>query len=231
MKQIGIALIVLVALTGCDPDLVKDIKQTAKTVQQVAETAKAVSDQAQTQQSRSQPTPSQGPPQQTQSQTPFQQAQYQPDSQQPIYLHGKKIKEIIAGTVVGVSDGDTITLKPHNQDKTVRIRLASIDTPEKRQDFGQRAKQRMSELVFNRQVEVYSTDTDRYGRVIGYVMIGDWSANLQMVADGLAWHYKHYCDDASFEHNEKVAQSNRYGLWVDPRAVPPWEWRKQNKRR
>jgi len=61
--------------------------------------------------------------------------------------------EIIEGRVVGVHDGDTITLlmTDHQQ---VKVRLAQIDAPEIGQAFGQRSKQALSDLVFNKSVEV-----------------------------------------------------------------------------
>ncbi len=71
------------------------------------------------------------------------------------------------GRVVGVSDGDTITVL-HNG-KGERIRLHGIDCPEKRQAFGNRAKQFTSNLVFAKTVTVQALDRDRYGRTAGVV--------------------------------------------------------------
>ena len=58
--------------------------------------------------------------------------------------------EAITGLVVGVSDGDTITVLDE-QNYQHKIRLAGIDAPEKRQDFGHRAKQSLSDLAYRRQ--------------------------------------------------------------------------------
>ena len=52
------------------------------------------------------------------------------------------------GRVVGVSDGDTLTVLMSG--RQVKIRLAEIDAPEKSQAFGQRAKQSLSDLVFSK---------------------------------------------------------------------------------
>ena len=52
----------------------------------------------------------------------------------------------IQGRVVGVCDGDTITVL--NNGHTDRVRLNGIDCPEKGQDFGVRAKQFNSDLCF-----------------------------------------------------------------------------------
>src|SRR5205809_3843723 len=75
------------------------------------------------------------------------------------------------GKVVGVSDGDTISVM-HNG-KAERIRLSGIDCPEKGQAFGQRAKQFTSALVFGKEVTVAVQDSDKYGRTIGEVKLLD----------------------------------------------------------
>ena len=76
-----------------------------------------------------------------------------------------------AARVVGIADGDTITVL---RDRTqVRIRLHGIDAPETGQDFGSRAKQAASELAFGKQVTVRPRDTDRYGRTVAEVILPD----------------------------------------------------------
>ena len=76
-----------------------------------------------------------------------------------------------AGKVVGVSDGDTMTVLC---DRTqVRIRLYGIDCPETGQDFGFRAKQFTAELAFGQVVKVVPRDRDRYGRIVADVVLPD----------------------------------------------------------
>ncbi len=133
------------------------------------------------------------------------------------------------GRVVGVSDGDTITVL-HNG-KGERIRLHGIDCPEKRQAFGNRAKQFTSNLVFAKTVTVQFVDRDRYGRTVGVVLLPDGrSLNHELVRAGLAWMYRRYSNDQSLSDLEEEAQGARRGLWADPHAVPPWEWRIMRKR-
>lgn len=69
------------------------------------------------------------------------------------------------GKVVGISDGDTISVM--HKGKAQKVRLAGIDAPEKKQDFGNRAKQFTSDLVFGKIVEVREHDIDRYDRIVG----------------------------------------------------------------
>ncbi len=135
-----------------------------------------------------------------------------------------------AGRVVGVSDGDTITVL-HNG-KGERIRLHGIDCPEKRQAFGNRAKQFTSKLVFGTTVTVQVVDRDRYGRTVGLVLLPDGrSLNHELVKAGFEWWYWRYTpDDETLAQLEREARGAKRGLWADPHAVPPWEWRIMRKR-
>ncbi len=131
--------------------------------------------------------------------------------------------------MVGVSDGDTITVL--HDGKGERIRLHGIDCPEKRQAFGKRAKQLTSNLVFGKTVTVQVLDRDRYGRTVGVVLLPDRrSLNHELVRAGLAWMYRRYTHDQSLSDLEEEARVARRGLWADPHAVPPWEWRVMRKR-
>ncbi len=134
------------------------------------------------------------------------------------------------GRVVGVSDGDTITVL-HNG-KGERIRLHGIDCPEKRQAFGKRAKQFTSTLVFGNTVTVQGVDRDRYGRTVAEVRLPDGrSLNQELVKAGFAWWYWRYApDDETLAQLEHEARAAKRGLWADPHAVPPWEWRSIRKR-
>lgn len=142
--------------------------------------------------------------------------------------------QILTGRVVGVTDGDTITVLD-DQRVQHKIRLAGIDAPEKSQAFGQRSKTFLSSLVFSKPVVVETQKTDRYGRTVGKVLVGDRDANLALVVAGLAWHYKKYETEQSasdrmiYASAEQDARAARQGLWADPSAKPPWEWRAQKR--
>ncbi len=130
-----------------------------------------------------------------------------------------------SGKVVGVSDGDTITVL-HNG-KGERVRLHGIGCPEKRQAFGRKAKQFTSTLVFGKTVTVQPVDRDRYGRTVAVVLLPDGrSLNHELVKAGFAWWYWRYTpDDETLAQLERDARGAKRGLWADPHAVPPWEWR------
>lgn len=135
------------------------------------------------------------------------------------------------GRVVGVTDGDTITVLTHDKQQ-VKVRLAEIDTPEKRQDFGMRAKQALSGLVFNREVRVDVETTDRYGRTVGrvYRLSDGLDVNAEMVAMGMAWVYRRYARDVRLYELEREAKAKRIGLWSQPNPIPPWEWRHHGRK-
>ena len=108
------------------------------------------------------------------------------------------------------------------------MRLGEIDTPESRQPYGQRAKQALSDLVFNQQARVVVQDTDRYGRTVGRVYVGSLDVNAEMVKQGAAWVYRQYLKDQSLLAIEQQAKAAKRGLWGLPEAerCPPWDWRK-----
>jgi endonuclease YncB( thermonuclease family) len=143
--------------------------------------------------------------------------------------------EAISGKVVGVSDGDTVTVLDAKYIQH-KIRLAGIDAPEKKMPFGNRAKQLLSDLVFGKEVVAEIGKTDRYGREVGKILINGRDANLAMVEAGLAWHYKTYQKEQSandrllYATAEDQARSRRIGLWVDLDPIPPWDWRKASKK-
>lgn len=132
--------------------------------------------------------------------------------------------------MVGVADGDTlILLVPEGSSyRQVKIRLGEIDTPERKQPYGERAKQQLSELVFNRPARVVVQDTDRYGRIVGRVSVGGFDINAEMIRQGAAWVYRQYAKDPSLYRLEAEAKSAKRGLWALPEAqrCPPWDWRK-----
>lgn len=135
------------------------------------------------------------------------------------------------GRVIAISDGDTLTVLDADRQQH-KIRLEGIDAPEKRQPWGQRARQSLGELVFDRMVEIQVGKTDRYGRTIGRVFVDGRDVSLEQVRRGLAWHYKAYAREQTpqarvdYAQAEREARSRRLGLWGDDGPVAPWDFRK-----
>ena len=138
--------------------------------------------------------------------------------------------ETLTGRVVGISDGDTLTLLDagHSQYK---IRLSGIDAPEKKQDYGERSKTSLSSLAYNRQAAAHCRKTDRYQRKVCVVFVDGRDVGLEQIKTGMAWWYQQYAKEQTqqeridYEHAEFQAKSHRYGLWNGKNPAPPWEWR------
>ena len=130
--------------------------------------------------------------------------------------------------VVGVADGDTVTVLDPARRAQHKVRLTDIDTPERGQPWGGRARQALADKVFRRQVRVASRGQDRYGRVLGRLYLGSRDINREMVRDGHAWVYRQYSSDAGLLEDERAARRGSRGLWSLPEAgrVPPWDWRR-----
>jgi len=97
-----------------------------------------------------------------------------------------------SGKVVSVTDGDTIKVLHDSQQ--IKIRFYGIDTPEKKQAFGQKAKQFTANMVAGQIVDVEEITFDRYGRTVGIVRIGTVCLNEEIIKAGFAWVYTWYCD-------------------------------------
>lgn len=134
------------------------------------------------------------------------------------------LNQEIQGKVIRVLDGDTIEVLQDK--KPVRIRLANIDAPEKKQAFGRWSANQLKALLAAQSVTVMYTQTDRYGRIIGRVFTTNGTdASRFMVQSGAAWVYERYNVDESLPALQREAQEQKRGLWADANPVPPWEWR------
>lgn len=139
----------------------------------------------------------------------------------------------ITGRVVKVSDGDTITALASGN-RQAKIRLYGIDCPERKQAFGNRARQFTARMIAGQTVRVEVMDTDRYGRLVGIVyMENGLDLNSELLEAGLAWVYPQYCKAAFCDEWRKLetrARRAAVGLWIDKNPVPPWQWRKERKK-
>jgi endonuclease YncB( thermonuclease family) len=140
--------------------------------------------------------------------------------------------DVLHGRVVGVSDGDTITVLDENNQQ-FKIRLMGIDAPEKAQPFGNRSKASLSDLVYLKDVDVTWLKHDRYGRIIGQVIVEGTDVCLEQIKRGLAWHYKQYQREQTegdrnlYRVAETVARKDHLGLWLDPLPIEPSIFRHQ----
>lgn len=144
------------------------------------------------------------------------------------------IAATLQGRAIAIADGDTVTILDGSNIQW-KIRLAGIDAPEKKQAFGQKSKRYLSKLIYNKLVQVKYIKRDRYGRVLGKILVNGIDANLEQINAGMAWHYKQYAKDQHVSDRFEYAQAEERarvelkGLWADSNPTPPWEWRAANK--
>jgi endonuclease YncB( thermonuclease family) len=132
------------------------------------------------------------------------------------------------GRVVGVSDGDTITVLADGVPR--KIRLSGIDCPEKSQAYGQQAKAFTAEHSFARDVKIIALGHDKYRRTIGEVILPDGeNLNDLLLANGYAWWYQRFSHDEARHELEERARQLKLGLWSDPQPAAPWDYRKAAK--
>ena len=140
----------------------------------------------------------------------------------------------LEGRVVGVSDGDTVTVLTA-ENRQFKIRLSGIDAPEKKQPFGAFAKETLSRQLFAHTVVVEWTKTDRYGRIVGKIEVDGVDANLEQLREGSAWVYTQYLRELPVEDRklyleaERLAKAEHRGLWRDRDPEPPWQWRRERR--
>jgi micrococcal nuclease len=135
----------------------------------------------------------------------------------------------LIGKVVRIADGDTLTVLVDRQQ--VRVRLSAIDAPEKGQDFSQRSRQALADLVFDKDVKIVTHGKDRYGRVIGDVFVGGKLVNEFMVREGWAWNFLKYSTSPRLAEIEREARAERRGLWAGKNPIAPWDYRAEQAKK
>ena len=154
----------------------------------------------------------------------------------------------LSGRVVAISNGDAITVLDARK-KEHKVRIAGINAPQKAQPYGDRSRKHLSELVYDKAVDVEWRKYDRYGRIVGKIMMAapnscpasrrdcprTLDVGLAQIGAGLAWHFAPNGEEqtpqarAVYSFSEQVARGKRVGLWADTAPIPPWQWRSDHK--
>ena len=143
-------------------------------------------------------------------------------------------RQVLSGcTVTRVTDGDTVVVDLGGG-VSLKVRLRGVDAPERAQPGGTAATAAASDFCLGRKVAIAVSDVDRYGRTVGDVVLvrghtagGERSLGLHLLRGGFAWHYATYDKRAEMAGAAAEAVSARRGLWAQPGAEPPWEYRKR----
>jgi endonuclease YncB( thermonuclease family) len=153
--------------------------------------------------------------------------------------------EVFPARVLAVLDGDTVLVL--RDGKTVKVRLANIDAPEKTQPFGKQSKLSLQEQVHKKQVQIDSRAVDQYGRIIGVITVDGLDVNQEQLKRGMAWAAEGWRQSRReptgvplagayfYRHSDKTcvalqseAQQAQRGLWSESDPQAPWQWRKQH---
>jgi endonuclease YncB( thermonuclease family) len=128
--------------------------------------------------------------------------------------------------VVSVADGDTIKVRDaRSGDLTVRVE--GIDCPETGQPFGGVARRFTRVAVFDQVVTIRPVTRDRYGRIVARVIHDGKDLSVELLTNGLAWHFTEFSHDQLLAAAEREARVAKRGLWSVEKPVPPWTWRRE----
>ncbi|MDD4817579.1 MAG: thermonuclease family protein [Victivallaceae bacterium] len=130
--------------------------------------------------------------------------------------------------VIEVYDGDTLTCLSLDDKNKYKLRLYGIDAPEAEQPFGDEARIALHRLLYGRQVAFKVLDSDKYGRNVAKVYCDNLYINLEMVSEGMAFHYYEFAKrDLDLPLAEEQARRREIGVWSRPNPEPPWHYRKR----
>ncbi len=145
-----------------------------------------------------------------------------------------QVVERFTGKVVRVSDGDTCDVEKADG-ATVRIRIYGIDAPELAQEFGKESRKYLDQRIFRQTVTIEKFYDDQYGRCVGRIMLDGQDLALELLREGMVWHYVQYSSDQAYAIAERLARQRQKGLWqsgaVGVEPVAPWEYRRAHPRR
>jgi len=126
-----------------------------------------------------------------------------------------------------VHDGDTVTCIDE-ANRPQKIRLVGIDSPELNQSFGREATAALRKKLGGGRVRVEGHARDQHGRLLGTLWVDERNINRELVTDGWAWVFSGYSPDPDLLNAETAARTAHRGLWSDPRARSPSEWRRDH---
>ncbi|MDC3111366.1 thermonuclease family protein [Pelagibacteraceae bacterium] len=133
----------------------------------------------------------------------------------------------LEGSIIKVTDGDTIVFKDNN--KVLKVRLTQIDAPESNQKFGLESKKSLKDLCLNQNSRLEISGIDKYERTLAIVYCNDINVNIHQLKNGLAWVYDDYVTEYTYYKYQNEAKKKNLGLWVDEYPLAPWDFRKNKK--
>lgn len=155
------------------------------------------------------------------------------DNHAHITRHSAPLGGTLQAIVIGITDGDTVVVLDSN-DQFHEIRLKGIDAPELRQAFGDISRAYLARKLAGKEVTIESQKRDRYGRLVGKVILDGRDICLEQIKAGLAWHYKKFENEQNdtdrnlYAEVELYTRSQRLGLWRESTQISPWDFRAEH---
>ncbi len=133
--------------------------------------------------------------------------------------------------VTHVGDGDSF--KANLGVFPIEVRLYGIDAPEYTQNYGKEARNALAKLIENKDITMQALETDPYDRAVAIVYLPNGKIlQEELLKNGYAWLYTYYCKEAickDWKKLEQEARNKKLGLWVDPKAIEPRQFRRNKK--
>ena len=159
-------------------------------------------------------------------------SKYNRGRQRPVQRRREAVQRVderkaFDAVVFRVVDGDTVDVRAVDGAET-RLRLYGIDAPESSQEFGPDARRYVSSRILKRQVRVQGRYNDKYGRLVATIYVNGEDFSLELLRNGIVWHYVQYCDDPAYASAQRRARSSGVGLWGGSSPQAPWEFRREH---
>ncbi|MEQ1828792.1 MAG: thermonuclease family protein [Pirellula sp.] len=136
--------------------------------------------------------------------------------------------ESMEARVVKVFDGDAILVVGKDQTEH-EVKLEGIDAPELKQEFGSESAEALTRMLQDKTVRLTWANKDKFERPLAQVYLADKHINLEMLKNGMAWHFKRYNKSEELAKAEAMAKAAKKGLWAKDAPVAPWTYRQDSK--
>jgi endonuclease YncB( thermonuclease family) len=147
-----------------------------------------------------------------------------------LFLSNSFAQQSVKATVVGVVDGDTITVITKD-DRQLMFQLVGIEAPEKDQDFGAEARAALSDLILNKSVIVSGFKKDCLDRNVASVLFNNKDLSASVVETGRAWTDSACQTDNDLLKKELSAKENKIGLWQNSNPIRPSDFRSSKQQK
>lgn len=151
----------------------------------------------------------------------------------------------LEGLVVGVAEGDRITVNSFGTE--INVRLYGVAAPQTAkidkftgwykpgQPYAEEAFRALSLKVLHQQVKVDIRHTvvfkdDPQQVAVAVVYLNGRNINQEMLSDGWGWAFSMFMSKADFAHYrffERQARNRKNGLWLQEHPQPPWHFKPQ----